>query len=169
MESSGKRIDRQGREIDYQTGPVVWGATGTNGQHAFYQLLHQGTRFVPCDLIGFTESLLPLADHQRELLANLFAQAEALAFGKTREEAIKEGVEARLIPYKTFPGNRSTSMILFDKLTPFSLGRLIALYEHKVFVQWVIWNINSFDQWGVELGKTLAAAFISDPCRGACL
>jgi len=162
MESNGKSVDRQGREVDYQTGPIVWGAAGTNGQHTFYQMLHQGTRFIPSDLIGFTESLLPLADHQQKLLANLFAQAEALAFGKSREEAIAEGVPGKLIPYKTFPGNQPTSLLLFDRLTPFSLGQLIALYEHKVFVQGVIWNIYSFDQWGVELGKTLANKILAE-------
>jgi glucose-6-phosphate isomerase len=156
MESNGKRVDREGRPVEHTTGPVVWGEPGTNGQHAFYQLLHQGTRLVPCDFIGFCRSLNPLGDHRDLLLANLFAQTEALAFGKTSEEVAAEGVAPALVPHRTFPGNRPTNTILAEVLTPAVLGALVALYEHKVFVQGTIWNVNSFDQWGVELGKVLA-------------
>ncbi|TDJ15749.1 MAG: glucose-6-phosphate isomerase [Deltaproteobacteria bacterium] len=158
MESNGKRVDRDGRPVDVPTAPVVWGEPGTNGQHAFFQLLHQGTQLVPCDFIGFARSQNPLAQgvHHDWLMANLFAQTEALAFGKTAEQAAAEGVPADQLPHRTFPGNRPSNTILAEALTPHSLGALIALYEHKVFVQGVVWNINSFDQWGVELGKALA-------------
>jgi glucose-6-phosphate isomerase len=156
MESNGKSIDRDGEKVYYQTGPVIWGEPGTNGQHAFYQLIHQGTRLIPCDFIGFVQSLNPLGDHHKKLMANLFAQSQALAMGKTGEELTKENVPPRLIPYKTFSGNRPSNTILIKKLTPFTLGQLIAMYEHKIFTQGIIWNIFSFDQWGVELGKTLA-------------
>ncbi len=163
MESNGKRVDRDGREIDgYTTGPLIWGEPGTNGQHAFYQLIHQGTRLIPCDFLAPARSHNPLGRHHEILMANFFAQTEALMRGKTAEEVRAElanaGIENRddLVAHKTFTGNRPTSSFLFTKLTPRTLGRLIALYEHKVFVQGVIWNVNSFDQWGVELGKQLA-------------
>ncbi|WP_184569073.1 glucose-6-phosphate isomerase [Streptomyces zagrosensis] len=160
MESNGKSVDRQGRPVTWQTGPVVWGTPGTNGQHAYYQLLHQGTKLIPADLIGFAKpvnDLSPGLARQHDLLmANLFAQGQALAFGKTADEVRAEGVAEELVPHKTFPGNRPTSTILANELTPSVLGQLIALYEHKVFVQGAIWNIDSFDQWGVELGKVLA-------------
>jgi glucose-6-phosphate isomerase len=156
MESNGKRVTLEGNTVDYQTGPILWGQPGTNGQHAFYQLIHQGTKLVPCDFIGFIHSLNPIGSHHDLLMANFFAQTEALAFGKTREEVAKEGVAPELTQHKSFPGNRPTNTILCDRLTPSMLGKLVALYEHKVFVQGVIWRINSFDQWGVELGKVLA-------------
>ena len=156
MESNGKNIDRSGQRVNYQTGPVIWGEAGTNGQHAFYQLIHQGTRLIPADFIGFIESLNPRGDHHLKLLANLFAQTEALAFGKTEKEVADEGVAERIIPYQTFEGNRPSTTIIAQKLTPYILGNLIALYEHKIFTQGVIWNIYSFDQWGVQLGKVLA-------------
>lgn len=157
MESNGKSTDLHGNKIGYSTAPVVWGEPGTNGQHAFYQLLHQGTQIIPCDFIGFKESTQNIIEgHHKKLLANMLAQAEALAFGKTQEEVLSEGVNSSLAPHKTFPGNRPSNTILSKKLTPNTLGQLIALYEHKIFVQGVIWNINSFDQWGVELGKVLA-------------
>jgi glucose-6-phosphate isomerase len=162
MESNGKSVDREGRRVDYQTGPIVWGEPGTNGQHAFYQLIHQGTKLVPADFIGFGRSRNPLGDHHRKLLANLVAQPEALAFGKTAEEVREEGVEERLVPFKTFAGNRPTNTILADELTPSVLGQLIALYEHKIFVQGWIWEIYSFDQWGVELGKVLAGKVLEE-------
>jgi glucose-6-phosphate isomerase len=156
MESNGKRVDRDGSVVDYQTGPVIWGQPGTNGQHAYYQLIHQGTRLIPCDFIGFCRSLNPLGQHHDLLASNLFAQTEALAFGKTAAEVEAEGAPPALVPPRTFPGNRPTNTILVEQLTPEMFGRLIALYEHKVFVQGTIWRINSFDQWGVELGKVLA-------------
>ncbi|MBZ4319646.1 glucose-6-phosphate isomerase [Streptomyces huiliensis] len=160
MESNGKSVDREGRRVEWQTGPVVWGTPGTNGQHAYYQLIHQGTKLIPADLIGFArpvDELEPSLAAQHDLLmANLFAQGQALAFGKTAEEVAAEGVPEELVPHKTFRGNRPTTTILADALTPSVLGQLIALYEHKVFVQGAIWNIDSFDQWGVELGKVLA-------------
>jgi glucose-6-phosphate isomerase len=164
MESNGKRIDKDGEPVDYATGPVIWGEPGTNGQHAFYQLIHQGTDLIPADFIACLYSLNPAGEHQAMLLANCFAQTEALMMGKTADEAraelltqgqTKEDAE-KLVPYKIFPGDRPTNTILLGKLTPKTLGMLVALYEHKVFVQGVIWNINSFDQWGVELGKQLA-------------
>ncbi|WKX74168.1 glucose-6-phosphate isomerase [Streptomyces sp. XD-27] len=160
MESNGKSVDRQGNPVAWQTGPVVWGTPGTNGQHAYYQLLHQGTKVIPADLIGFANpvpGLLPgLAEQHDLLMANLFAQGQALAFGKTAEEVAAEGVPAELVPHKTFRGNHPTTTILAKELTPSVLGQLVALYEHKVFVQGAVWNIDSFDQWGVELGKVLA-------------
>jgi len=156
MESNGKRVDREGRSVDYATGPVLWGEPGTNGQHAFFQLLHQGVHLVPCDFIGFCRSLNPFADHHERLLANMFAQSQALAFGRTRAELAAEHVPETLLPFREFPGNRPSNTIMAEELTPNVLGKLIALYEHKVFVQGVIWNIFSFDQWGVELGKSLA-------------
>jgi glucose-6-phosphate isomerase len=156
MESNGKSVDLDGRRVDYQTGPVIWGTPGTNGQHAYYQLLHQGTRLIPADFIGFARTLNPLGRHQDLLTANLIAQTEALAFGKTAAEAAAEGVPAAQVPHRTFEGNRPSNTIMADALTPAALGRLVALYEHKVFVQGSIWRINSFDQWGVELGKALA-------------
>jgi glucose-6-phosphate isomerase len=156
MESNGKSVDLDGRRVDYQTGPVIWGTPGTNGQHAYYQLMHQGTRLIPADFIGFARTLNPLGRHQDLLTANLIAQTEALAFGKTAAEVAAEGVPAAQVPHRTFEGNRPSNTILADALTPAALGRLVALYEHKVFVQGSIWRINSFDQWGVELGKALA-------------
>jgi len=156
MESNGKRVDRDGNMVNYHTGPVIWGQPGTNGQHAYYQLIHQGTRLIPCDFIGFCRSLNPLGQHHDLLASNLFAQTEALAFGKTDGEVEAEGTSPALVPHRTFPGNRPTNTILIGQLTPEMLGKLIALYEHKVFVQGTIWRINSFDQWGVELGKVLA-------------
>ena len=162
MESNGKRVTLDGASVDYETGPILWGQPGTNGQHAFYQLIHQGTKLVPCDFIGFTESLNPIGSHHDLLMANFFAQTEALAFGKTVEEVAKEGVAPALQAHKAFPGNRPTNTLLCDKLTPAMLGKLVALYEHKVFVQGVIWQINSFDQWGVELGKVLAKRIASE-------
>jgi len=162
MESNGKHVDLAGRRVDYQTGPIVWGQPGTNGQHAYYQLLHQGTKLVPCDFIGCVQALTPLGDHQDLLMANLLAQTEALAFGKTAEEVAAEGVPAFQVPHRTFEGNRPTNTILALRLTPAILGTLVALYEHKIFVQGTIWNINSFDQWGVELGKALAVRIIGE-------
>ena len=162
MESDGKHVDLQGRQVDYQTGPIIWGQPGTNGQHAFYQLIHQGTKLIPCDFIGFQQALNPLWRHHDLLMANLFAQTEALAFGKTAEEVVADGVPAFQVPHRTFEGNRPTNTILAERLTPETLGKLIALYEHKVFVQGTIWNINSFDQWGVELGKVLANRIIPE-------
>ncbi len=170
MESNGKSVRRDGRGVDYETGPIVWGEPGTNGQHAFYQLIHQGTKLIPCDFIAAAESQTPLGDHHAKLLANFFAQTEALAFGKSEAEVVAElegqgvkgGAQERLAPHKVFEGDRPSTSILFERLTPFALGRLIALYEHKIFVQGVIWRINSFDQWGVELGKQLAARILPE-------
>ncbi|MCP5026854.1 MAG: glucose-6-phosphate isomerase [Actinomycetia bacterium] len=162
MESNGKSVTIDGQPVEGATGPIVWGEPGTNGQHAFFQLLHQGTEMVPCDFIGFSKPAHDLDVHHDQLMANLFAQTEALAFGKTTAEVEREGVADDLIPHKTFPGNRPTTTILGGQLTPSALGQLIALYEHKVFVQGVIWNVNSFDQWGVELGKVLAAKILGE-------
>jgi glucose-6-phosphate isomerase len=170
MESNGKSVTLGGEAIDYQTGPVIWGEPGTNGQHAFYQLIHQGTRLVPCDFLAAAESQTPLGDHHAKLLANFFAQSEALAFGKTaaevRGELEGQGLAAdaieRLLPHKVFSGNRPSTSILYRKLTPYRLGTLIALYEHEIFVQGVIWDVNSFDQWGVELGKVLAGRILPE-------
>ncbi|MEZ4770026.1 MAG: glucose-6-phosphate isomerase [Caldilineales bacterium] len=156
MESNGKRVTLAGAPVDYQTGPIFWGEPGTNGQHSFYQLIHQGTKLIPCDFIGFSQSLNPLGEHHDLLMANVFAQSQALAFGKTEQEVRDEGVPAWLAPHRTFPGNRPSSTILAGRLTPRMLGTLVALYEHSVFTQGAIWDINSFDQWGVELGKVLA-------------
>jgi glucose-6-phosphate isomerase len=155
MESNGKRVRKDGTPVSYQTGPVIWGEPGTNGQHAFYQLLHQGTLLIPADFIGFAKPSHDIGEHHSKLLANMFAQSAALAFGKTEEEARTEG-PAELAPHRTFPGNRPSNTILAKELTPETLGQLIALYEHKIFVQGAIWDVNSFDQWGVELGKVLA-------------
>jgi glucose-6-phosphate isomerase len=156
MESNGKHVTLDGTRVDYQTGPIYWGEPGTNGQHSFYQLIHQGTRLVPCDFIGFCQALNPLGDQHDLLMANLFAQSEALAFGKTAEEVRAEGTPDDLVPHRTFEGNRPSNTILAERLTPHTLGALVALYEHSVFVQGAIWKIDSFDQWGVELGKALA-------------
>jgi glucose-6-phosphate isomerase len=163
MESNGKGVTLEGAAIlDYQTGPVIWGEPGTNGQHSFYQLIHQGTRLIPCDFICFARSLNPLGDHHDILMSNVFAQAEALAFGKTAAEVKAEGTSDRLVPHRTFTGNRPSNVLLAERLTPRALGGLVALYEHSVFVQGVIWNIDSFDQWGVELGKVLAKRIIPE-------
>ena len=156
MESNGKHVTLDGTRVDYETGAVYWGEPGTNGQHSFYQLLHQGTRLIPCDFIGFLHSLNPLGRHHDLLMANVFAQTEALAFGKSLDEVRAEGSGAELAPHRVFEGNRPSSTLLAERLTPATLGSLVALYEHSVFTQGVIWNINSFDQWGVELGKVLA-------------
>jgi glucose-6-phosphate isomerase len=162
MESNGKYITLDGAPVDYQTGPVYWGEPGTNGQHSFYQLLHQGTKLVPCDFIGFCQSLNPLGDHHDLLMSNVFAQGEALAFGKTAEQVRAEGTPEWLVPHRTFEGNRPSTTILAERLTPEVLGKLVALYEHSVFTQGVIWDIDSFDQWGVELGKVLAKKIIGE-------
>ena len=162
MESNGKYVDKQGARVSCQTGPVIWGEPGTNGQHAFYQLIHQGTKMIPSDFIGFFESQNPLGDHHDKLMANMIAQTEALAFGKPSKEVEAEGVTGTLIAHKTFEGNRPTNTILADRLDPFTLGALTALYEHKVFVQGVIWNVYSFDQWGVQLGKVLASKILAE-------
>ncbi len=170
MESNGKRVDRSGAFVDYETGPIIWGEPGTNGQHAFYQLIHQGTELIPSDFIGYVESLNAVSDHQPKLMANYFAQTKALAFGKTRAEVEKELVQSgnspqaisKLANFKVFKGNIPTNSLLFKELTPFTLGELIALYEHKIFVQGVIWNIFSFDQFGVELGKVLAKEILPE-------
>jgi glucose-6-phosphate isomerase len=156
MESNGKHVTLAGAEVDYQTGPIYWGEPGTNGQHSFYQLIHQGTKLIPCDFVAFAHSLNPLGPHHDLLLANVFAQAEALAFGKTADEVRAEGVPDWLVPHRTFEGNRPSNTFLLDRLDPTALGKLIALYEHSVFTQGTIWQIDSFDQWGVELGKVLA-------------
>jgi glucose-6-phosphate isomerase len=162
MESNGKGVDKQGKPVAWQTGPVIWGEPGTNGQHAFYQLIHQGTKLIPCDFIGFRKSQNPIGDHHDILMANFFAQTEALAFGKTAEDVAAEGTPAKLVPFKVFDGNRPTNTILAEQLTPRVLGALIALYEHKIFVQGVLWNIYSFDQWGVQLGKVLAGKILPE-------
>jgi glucose-6-phosphate isomerase len=162
MESNGKHVTREGKRITYDTGPIYWGEPGTNGQHSFYQLIHQGTRLIPCDFIAFGHALTPLGRHHDMLLANVFAQTEALAFGKTPEQVRAEGTPDRLVPHRVFEGNRPSSTILAARLTPEILGALVALYEHGVFTQGVIWNINSFDQWGVELGKALAQRIIPE-------
>jgi len=156
MESNGKRVTRSGEPVKYQTGPIVWGTPGTNGQHAYYQLIHQGTTLIPADFIAFLHPAHDMGEQHDILTANVLAQAEALAFGKTAAEVSAEGVAAELVPHRTFPGNHPSTTLLVEKLTPFTLGQLVALYEHKVFVQGAIWQINSFDQWGVELGKALA-------------
>jgi len=158
MESNGKSVTLDGHRVDYATGPVYWGEPGTNGQHSFYQLIHQGTPLVPCDFIAFARSLNPLADHHDLLVANVFAQTEALAFGRTPDQVRADGVPEELVPHKTFEGNRPSTTIMAEELVPEVLGALIALYEHSVFTQGVIWGIDSFDQWGVELGKVLARA-----------
>jgi len=162
MESNGKRITLDGEPVTCDTGPVYWGEPGTNGQHSFYQLIHQGTRLIPCDFIGFVETLNPLGRHHDILMSNVFAQAEALAFGKTPEQVKAEGTPEWLVPHRVFEGNRPSNVILAQRLTPETLGSLVALYEHSVFTQGVIWNVNSFDQWGVELGKVLAQRIVPE-------
>ena len=162
MERNGKHVTLDGKPVDYPTGPIYWGEPGTNGQHSFYQLIHQGTRLIPCDFIAFAQALAPLGRHHDILLANVFAQAEALAFGKTAEQVKAEGTPDWLVPHRVFEGNRPSNVILAEKLTPAVLGKLVALYEHSVFVQGAIWNIDSFDQWGVELGKVLAQRIIPE-------
>jgi glucose-6-phosphate isomerase len=163
MESNGKWVTLDGRVIDdYQTSPIFWGEPGTNGQHSFYQLIHQGTRMIPCDFLGFARSDNPIGRHHDLLMSNVFAQAEALAFGKTADEVRAEGVSESLVPHKTFPGNRPSSTILAERLTPRVLGSLVALYEHSVFTQGCVWGVNPFDQWGVELGKVLANRIIPE-------
>jgi glucose-6-phosphate isomerase len=162
MESNGKYITQSGERVEWETGPIIWGEPGTNGQHAFYQLIHQGTKLIPCDFIGFCKSQNPIGDHHVKLMANFFAQTQALAFGKTKESLEAEGTPAELVPHKTFEGNRPTNSIMAEKLTPAVLGQLVALYEHKIFVQGMIWDIFSFDQWGVQLGKVLASAILPE-------
>ena len=162
MESNGKHVTLDGKQVNYETSPIYWGEPGTNGQHSFYQLIHQGTRLIPCDFIAFAKALTPLGRHHDILLANVFAQSEALAFGKTAAEVRAENVPAALVPHKVFEGNRPSNTILADKLTPAVLGKLVALYEHIVFVQGVIWSVNPFDQWGVELGKALAQRIVPE-------
>ena len=162
MESNGKHVTVEGKRVNYQTGPIYWGEPGTNGQHSFYQLIHQGTKLIPCDFIAFVQTVNPLGNHHELLLANVFAQAEALAFGKTPDEVRSEGTPEWLVPHRTFEGNRPSTVILAEKLTPETLGKLIALYEHSVFTQGTIWQIDSFDQWGVELGKALANRIIPE-------
>ncbi len=162
MESNGKRVTLEGTAVDFQTGPIFWGEPGTNGQHSFYQLIHQGTKVIPCDFIGFNKTLNELGNHHDLLMANVFAQAEALAFGKTAEEVKAGGTPDWLVPHRTFEGNKPSTTILADKLTPEMLGKLVALYEHSVFTQGAVWGIGSFDQWGVELGKVLAARIVPE-------
>jgi glucose-6-phosphate isomerase len=162
MESNGKHVTLDGSNVNYHTGPVYWGEPGTNGQHSFYQLIHQGTRLIPCDFIAFAEPLHPLSRHHDMLLANVFAQSEALAFGKTSDEVKAEGTPDWLVPHRVFEGNRPSNTILVQRLSPETLGKLVALYEHLVFTQGTIWNIDSFDQWGVELGKVLAQRIIPE-------
>ncbi|MEO6290302.1 MAG: glucose-6-phosphate isomerase, partial [Ginsengibacter sp.] len=162
MESNGKHVDRNGHRVTYATGPVIWGEPGTNGQHAFYQLIHQGTPLIPCDFIATVLTHNPMGDHHKILLSNFFAQTEALMNGKTKEELLQENVPESLLPFKEFDGNKPTNSILITKITPTTLGELIALYEHKIFVQGIIWNIYSFDQWGVELGKQLAKEILPE-------
>ncbi|HAB16286.1 MAG TPA: glucose-6-phosphate isomerase, partial [Verrucomicrobiales bacterium] len=160
MESNGKHVTWDGVAVDYDTGPIYWGEPGTNGQHSFYQLIHQGTRLIPCDFIAFARSLNPLGRHQDILIASVLAQAEALAFGKTAKQVKAEGTPDWLLPHRLFEGNRPSNVILLDDLTPAALGKLVALYEHSVFTQGTIWQIDSFDQWGVELGKALAQEIV---------
>jgi glucose-6-phosphate isomerase len=162
MESNGKHVTIDGARVDYDTGPIYWGEPGTNGQHSFYQLIHQGTRLVPCDFIAFAQTLNPLGGQHDMLLANVFAQAEALAFGKTADQVKAERTPERLVPHRLFEGNRPSNILLLEKLTPAALGKLVALYEHSVFTQGTIWRIDSFDQWGVELGKALAQRIIPE-------
>jgi glucose-6-phosphate isomerase len=162
MESNGKHVTIDGKEITYQTGPVYWGEPGTNGQHSFYQLIHQGTRLIPCDFIAFVHALNPVGRHHDMLMANVFAQTEALAFGKTPEQVKAEGTPDWLVPHRVFEGNRPSNTILIERQTPAALAKLIALYEHSVFTQGTIWGIDSFDQWGVELGKVLAQRIIPE-------
>jgi glucose-6-phosphate isomerase len=166
MESVGKQVTLDGERVDYNTGTIYWGEPGTNGQHSFYQLIHQGTKLIPCDFIAFNQTLNPLGQHHDLLMSNVFAQAEALAFGKTAAELKAEGVADWLIPHKTFEGNRPSTTILIDKLTPSSLGKLVALYEHSVFTQAAIWGVGAFDQWGVQLGKVLANQIVPELAGG---
>jgi glucose-6-phosphate isomerase len=162
MESNGKRVTLDGAEVDYQTGAVFWGEPGTNGQHSFYQLIHQGTKLIPLDLLGFGKTLNPLRDHHDILISNVFAQSQALAFGKTEEEVLAEGTTPEVAPHRVMPGNRPTNVLLAEKLTPRLLGTLVALYEHSVFTQGTVWSVDSFDQWGVELGKVLAVQILPE-------
>ncbi len=162
MESNGKHVTRDGRRVAYDTGPIYWGEPGTNGQHSFYQLIHQGTRLIPCDFIAFSKSLNPLGNHHDLLVANVFAQAEALAFGKSEAQVKAEGAPDSLVPHRVFEGNRPSNVFMLDELTPAALGKLVAIYEHSVFTQSVIWDINAFDQWGVELGKVLADKIVPE-------
>jgi glucose-6-phosphate isomerase len=162
MESNGKHVTLEGVKVDYDTSPIYWGEPGTNGQHSFYQLIHQGTRLIPCDFIGFYKTLNLLGNHHDLLMANVFAQAEALAFGKTAEQVKAEGTPDWLVPHRVFEGNRPSNTIMADTLTPAVLGKLVALYEHSVFTQGAVWNIDSFDQWGVELGKVLAQKIVPE-------
>jgi glucose-6-phosphate isomerase len=162
MESNGKSVRLDSTRVDYETGAVIWGEPGTNGQHSFYQLIHQGTKLIPCDFIAFAQSLNPLGSHHDLLMANVFAQAEALAFGKTADEVLAEGTPEWLVPHRAFDGNRPSSTILLERLTPHALGKLVALYEHSVFTQGAVWGVNSFDQWGVELGKVLAGRIVPE-------
>jgi len=162
MESLGKHVTLEGAEVDHQTGAVYWGEPGTNGQHSFYQLIHQGTKLIPVDLIGFAQTLNPLGEHHHILMSNVFAQAEALAFGKTAEEIRAEGTPEAVVPHRVMEGNRPTNTILAERLTPHTLGALVALYEHSVFTQGTVWGIDCFDQWGVELGKALAKRIVPE-------
>jgi glucose-6-phosphate isomerase len=162
MESNGKHVTLEGERVDYETGPIFWGEPGTNGQHSFYQLIHQGTKLIPADFIAFCRPLNPLGRHHDLLIANVLAQAEALAFGKTPEQVKAEGTPDWLVPHRVFEGNRPSSMIMTDQLNPETLGKLVALYEHSVFTQGCVWGIDSFDQWGVELGKVLATKIIPE-------
>jgi glucose-6-phosphate isomerase len=162
MESNGKHVTLDGKQVNYDTGPIFWGEPGTNGQHSFYQLIHQGTRLIPCDFIGFAKTLNALGRHHDMLIANVCAQAEALAFGKTPQQVKAEGTPDWLVPHRAFEGNRPSNTMLLDRLTPEALGKLVALYEHSVFTQGTIWSIDSFDQWGVELGKVLAQRIIPE-------
>jgi glucose-6-phosphate isomerase len=162
MESNGKHVQLDGSPVTHDTSPVYWGEPGTNGQHSFYQLIHQGTRLIPCDFIAFVEPLNPLGEHHDILIANVFAQGEALAFGKTPEQVKAEGTPDWLVPHRVFEGNRPSNTLLLDRLTPAALGKLVALYEHSVFTQGAVWNVDSFDQWGVELGKVLAQRIIPE-------
>jgi glucose-6-phosphate isomerase len=162
MESNGKHVTLDGSQVDYDTGPIYWGEPGTNGQHSFYQLIHQGTHLIPCDFIAFGQTLNPLGRHHDMLLANVFAQAEALAFGKTPEQVKAEGTPDWLVPHRVFEGNRPSNTFLLERLTPEALGKLVALYEHSVFTQGTIWCVDSFDQWGVELGKVLAQRIVPE-------
>jgi glucose-6-phosphate isomerase len=162
MESNGKHVTLDGARVDYDTGAIYWGEPGTNGQHSFYQLIHQGTRLIPCDFIGFHRSLNPVGEHHDLLMSNVFAQPEALAFGKTPEQVREEGTAAAIVPHRVMEGNRPSNVILAERLDPRTLGTLVALYEHSVFTQGAIWGIDSFDQWGVELGKQLAQRIIPE-------
>jgi glucose-6-phosphate isomerase len=162
MESNGKHVTLDGVQVDYETGQVYWGEPGTNGQHSFYQLIHQGTRLIPCDFIGFANSLNPLGNHHDILMSNVFAQGEALAFGKTPDEVRAEGTPEEVVPHRVMEGNRPSNTVLAERLTPATLGSLVALYEHSTFTQGAVWGIDSFDQWGVELGKVLAQAIIPE-------